>query len=192
MTLIGLVSDLWALMGSSLRRWTVAVLGVALVALLLLFGWLFYSTGEMYRQFGILPTKGELIEQTESIREDMATGSEVENIGTGLRAYQDSLGRLRTHFDTALITPGLNAIIDLQKRMAQLERGQVETKLAIEEQKQQGQLSTDALIDQMNEQSNAEERAKERERDAKEEQDRQDRELMQAIAKKLKIETKRF
>jgi hypothetical protein len=146
----------------------------------------------MYRRFGVLPTKDELQERTEQITDDMATKADVQEVSYALQNYQDSLARLYTHLDTGLIVPGLSAVIDLQKRMAQLERTGVETRIAVEEQKRQGVQNTDALLEQMNYQSSAEERAKEREQEREREQREADRRLMEAIAKKLRIDTKTF
>ena len=192
MGLAALLQEVWALLGPKLRKTLLAILSASGVIVLVMFAWLFYSTGEMYRRFGVLPTKDEMVEQTERITDDMATKRDVQEVSYALENYQDSLGRLRTHFDTALIVPGLSAIVDLQKRMAQLERTGVETRIAVEEQKRQGAQNTEALIDQMNMQSSAEERAKEREQEREREQREADRRLMEAIAKKLRIDTKTF
>ncbi len=192
MGLAALLQEVWALLGPKLRKTLVAILSAAGVIILVMFAWLFYSTGEIHRRFGILPTTKDIEEQTEAITENMATKDDVQEVSYALQNYQDSLGRLRTHFDTALIVPGLNAIVDLQKRMMQLERSGVETRIAVEEQKRQGAQNTEALIDQMNAQSSAEERAKERQERRDREQREADRKLMEAIAKKLRIDTKTF
>ena len=179
-------------MGSGLRKWALTVLGIAAVCILVLFFWMFITTGEMYRRFGVLPTTTEFVEATEEIKDSMATTSDVREVASALSVYQDSLGRLRTHFDTTLITPGITAIIDLQTRMRMLERGQVETRLAVEEQKQQGSQNTEALIHQMSSQSNAEEREREWREAEEKERIRRDRELLEAIAKKVKVDVKNF
>jgi hypothetical protein len=186
------LKEVWDLMGPKVRRFVLGVVGFALVCILVMFAFLYWYTGEMHNRFGFLPTTKDLNEQTDKITGAMATKDEVAEIGHALYAYQDSLGRLRKAVDSTLIAPGLVAIVDLQRRMAKLERGQVETKLAIEDQKRQGQQSTVELIYQMNRNSSAEARAKEQEARADKEQRERDRELMEAIAKKLKIETKNF
>ena len=186
------LKEVWDLMGPKVRRFVLGVVGFALVCILVMFAFLYWYTGEMHSRFGFLPTTKDLNEQTDKITGAMATKEEVAEIGHALYAYQDSLGRLRKAVDSTLIAPGLVAIVDLQRRMAKLERGQVETKLAIEDQKRQGQQSTVELIYQMNRNSSAEARAKEQEARADKEQRERDRALMEAIAKKLKIETKNF
>ena len=186
------LKEVWDLMGPKVRRFVLGVVGFALVCILVMFAFLYWYTGEMHSRFGFLPTTKDLNEQTDKITGAMATKDEVAEIGHALYAYQDSLGRLRKAVDSTLIAPGLVAIVDLQRRMAKLERGQVETKLAIEDQKRQGQQSTVELIYQMNRNSSAEARAKEQEARADKEQRERDRALMEAIAKKLKIETKNF
>ena len=186
------LKEVWDLMGPKVRRFVLSVVGFALVCILVMFAFLYWYTGEMHSRFGFLPTTKDLNEQTDKITGAMATKDEVAEIGHALYAYQDSLGRLRKAVDSTLIAPGLVAIVDLQRRMAKLERGQVETKLAIEDQKRQGQQSTVELIYQMNRNSSAEARAKEQEARADKEQRERDRALMEAIAKKLKIETKNF
>lgn len=179
-------------MGPKLRRAVLGILSASGVIVLVMFAWLFYSTGEMHRRFGILPTTKDLKDQTDNIADNMATKEELATLVDALYVYQDSLLRLRSHLDTTLIGPGLMAIVDLQRRMAKLESGQVETRVAIEEQKRQGQQSADQLLDQMNRNSSSEARDKAR----REEQDRRqreaDRELMEAIAKKLRIDVKKF
>lgn len=97
----------------------------------------------------------------------------IEAVDTRLTMYQDSLGKLYTHIDTSLITPGLNAMVDLQKRTGRMERGQVETRLSVEQHARQGQQSTADLIAQMNLMSSAEQREKSRKE--KEENSRLDR-----------------
>ena len=187
-----ILAEIWAVMGPKVRSWLLTVLGVFVVCALLMLTWFYITSGLMYKQLGLLPTKEEFTEQTESIKDAMATTSDVQEVAGALYAYQDSLGRLRTHFDTTLITPGITAIIDLQKRMRMLERGQVETRLAVEEQKQQGSQNTDALIHQMSMQSNAEEREREWREAQEKERVRRDRVLLEAIAKKVKVNVKEF
>lgn len=179
-------------MGPKLRKALLAIFSVAGVLVLLLFAFLFWYTGEMHNRFGVLPTTKDLKEQTDNIAENMATKEELATLGDALYVYQDSLLRLRSHLDTTLIGPGLMAIVDLQRRMAKLESGQVETRVAIEEQKRQGQLSAEQLLDQMNRNSSAEARAKENQARSDREQREKDRRLMEAIAKKLKINTQEF
>lgn len=192
MELVSLLKEVWLLMGPKLRKALLGILSASGVIVLVMFAWLFYSTGEMHRRFGILPTKDELQERTDEITNDMATKGDVQEVSYALSNYQDSLARLRAHVDTGLIVPGLNAIVDLQKRMAQFERTGVETRIAIEEQKRQGTQNTETLIEQMNAQSNAEDRDKERREEQERRQREADRELMEAIAKKLRIDVKKF
>lgn len=186
------LSEVWALMGPKLRRWALRILAAAAVIIIVMFAYLAYSTGEVYRRFGVLPTKQDLEDQTSSIKGSMATKEDLAEVSAALYNYQDSLGRLRAHLDTTLISPGLMAIVDLQRRMGRLESGQVETRLAIEEQKRMGQQGTVQLIAQMNRMSSAEERAKAIAEEAEKEQRERDRALMEAIAKKLKINTQQF
>ena len=186
------LSEVWALMGPRLKAWTLRIVGIAAVILIVLFGYLFWSTGEVYRRFGVLPTKEDMRDQTVEIIGRMATKDDLSEVSAALTMYQDSLGRLRSHLDTTLIAPGLLAIVDLQRRMSRLESGQVETRLAIEEQKRQGQQGTVQLLAQMNRQASAEERAKSDAERRDREQRERDRALMEAIAKKLKIDTKQF
>jgi len=110
-------------------------------------------------------------------------------LATSQTLYMDSLKRLRLHIDTSLIAPGLMAIVDLQRRMARQESRQVETRLAVEETKRQGAEGTELLLWQMNSQASEEARSKEKAKMQDEEQRRKDRALMEAIAKKLKINT---
>jgi|GEM_PF-4381204 len=113
-------------------------------------------------------------------------------LATSQTLYMDSLKRLRMHIDTTLIAPGLMAIVDLQRRMARQESRQVETRLAVEETKRQGAQGTNILIAQMNRQASVEERAKASQEQRDEQQRERDRALMEAIAKKLKINTANF
>ena len=141
MELASLLKEVWLLMGPKLRKALLGILSASGVIVLVMFAWLFYSTGEMHRRFGILPTKDELQERTDEITNDMATKGDVQEVSYALSNYQDSIARLRAHVDTGLIVPGLNAIVDLQKRMAQFERTGVETRIAIEEQKRMGDIA---------------------------------------------------
>lgn len=188
MNLPTLVSELWALMGPKMRRGLLTVVGISLVIILVMFAYLAYSTGEVYRRTGFLPTRADLDEQTtEVVGEVNELGLQIAAVALALDQYKDSLAGQRTHLDTTLIAPGLLAVVDLQRRMAKLESGQVATRIAIEEQKQQGHQSTVALIAQMNRQSSSEARAKEQQQRREQEERERDRALMQAIAKKLKI-----
>jgi Na+-transporting methylmalonyl-CoA/oxaloacetate decarboxylase gamma subunit len=179
--------EAWGYMPPRIRRGVLGMLFVAGVLVIVMFAYLAYSTGEIHRRFGVLPTVQDMNEQTEAITADMATKDDVNAVALGLSVYRDSLSRLRSHLDTTLIAPGLMAIVDLQQRMARVERGGVETRLAIEEQKRAGQQSTVQLIAQMSRQSSAESRAMERQQRKEQEERERDRALMQAIAKKLKI-----
>ena len=114
---------------------------------------------------------------------------QVQAVALELRAYKDSLAHLRSHLDTTLIAPGLMAVVDLQRRMDRVERGGVETRLAIIEAQNRGAQSTAQLIAQMNRQADAEYRRKERERQADEARQRERDELLLQVAKKLKITT---
>ncbi len=186
------IKEVWDLMGPKLRAWSLRVVTFAAVIILVMFAYLAWSTGEVYRRFGVLPTKEDMQEQTAEITGSMATKDDLSEVAAALYNYQDSLGRLRTHLDTTLIAPGLMAIVDLQRRMGRLESGQVETRLAIEEQRRQGQQGTEALLSTMNSMSSAEERAKKETERKEREQRERDRALMEAIAKKLKINTQEF
>ena len=179
--------ELWAILSPKIRRGLLTVAGIALVLILVMFAFLFWYTGEVHKRFGVLPTTKDLKEQTDHIADNMATKGDVSEIGQALYAYQDSLGRLRRSVDSTLIAPGLIAIVDLQRRMAKLESGQVATRIAIEEQKQLGHQSTVALIAQMNRQSSAEQRAKDQQQRREQEERELDRAAMRAIMKKLKI-----
>jgi len=108
---------------------------------------------------------------------------QVQAVALELRAYKDSLAHLRSHLDTTLIAPGLMAVVDLQKRMAKIESGQVATRIAILEQQQQGAQSTAQLIAQMNRQASAEDRRKERERMQDEARQRERDELLLQVVK---------
>ena len=187
-----IIADLWRMMGPRARKVTVGIVSTSVVVLIVMFAYLAYSTGEVYRRTGLLPTQEYMNEKTEEITSTMATQEDVERVAVGLSMYRDSLQRLRKHLDTTLVDPGLRAVVDLQKRMARMESSNVATRIAIEESRQQGQRSTEELIAQMNRQSSADAREKaERERNEREQRER-DRALMEAIAKKLKIDTKTF
>ena len=186
------LKEVWDLMGPKVRRFVLGVVGFALVCILVMFAFLYWYTGEMHSRFGFLPTTKDLNAQTDKITGAMATKDEVAEIGHALYAYQDSLGRLRKAVDSTLIAPGLVAIVDLQRRMAKLERGQVETKLAIEDQKRQGQQSTEELISQMNQNSSQEERGKlDRKRKDQEREARQTA-MLEALLRKNKINPEIF
>lgn len=186
------LKEVWDLMGPKVRRFVLGVVGFALVCVIVMFAFLYWYTGEMHSRFGFLPTTKDLNAQTDKITGAMATKDEVAAIGQALYAYQDSLGRLRKAVDSTLIAPGLVAIVDLQRRMAKLERGQVETKLAIEDQKRQGQQSTVELIYQMNRNSSQEERGKlDRERKDQEREARQTA-MLEALLRKNKINPEIF
>lgn len=101
--------------------------------------------------------------------------------------YRDSMARLRVAVDTQFVRPMLIAQTDLQVRMARVERGGVETRLAVEQSKRQGEQSTLEMIAQMNRQSSSEERAKAQAEARERREKERDRALMEAIAKKLKI-----
>jgi Na+-transporting methylmalonyl-CoA/oxaloacetate decarboxylase gamma subunit len=181
------LAETWGYLPPRIRRGVLGMLFVAGVLLILMFGYLAYSTGEIHRRFGVLPTVQDMEAQTEAITGNMATKDEVLAVGLELSLYRDSLSRLRGHIDTTLIAPGLMAIVDLQQRMARVERGGVETRLAIEESKRQGQQSTVQLIAQMSRQSSSESRALERQQRKEQEERELDRAAMRAIMKKLKI-----
>jgi GTPase involved in cell partitioning and DNA repair len=181
------LAETWGYLPPRIRRGVLGMLFVAGVLLILMFGYLAYSTGEIHRRFGVLPTVQDMQEQTEAITSDMATKSDVDAIRMELSMYQDSLARLRVHLDSTLLAPGLMAVVDLQTRMARVERGGVETRLAIEEQKRAGQQSTVQLMAQMSRQSSSESRAMERQQRKEQEERELDRAAMRAIMKKLKI-----
>lgn len=181
------LAETWGYLPSRIRRGVLGMLFVSGVLLILMFGYLAYSTGEIHRRFGVLPTVQDMEAQTQAITSDMATKGDVSAIRIELSMYQDSIARLRSHIDTTLVAPGLMAIVDLQQRMARVERGGVETRLAIEESKRQGQQSTVQLIAQMSRQSSAESRAMERQQRKEQEERELDRAAMRAIMKKLKI-----
>ncbi len=188
-----LLSEVWALLSPKVRRGLLTVIGTALVIILVMFAYLAYSTGEVYRRTGYLPTREDLNEQTDTVVGSVKDVSEqVQDVAVALSVYKDSLAHLRSHVDTTLIAPGLMAIVDLQRRMDRVERGGVETRLAIIEAQNKGAQSNAQLIAQMSRQSSAEARAKEREQQREQEQREKDRALMEAIAKKLKIDTKEF
>lgn len=185
-----LLSDVWALLSPKVRRGLLTVVGVAGVLTLVMFAYLAYSTGEVYRRTGYLPTRADLNEQTDTVVDEVnGVAQQVQAVALELRAYKDSLAHLRSHLDTTLIAPGLMAVVDLQKRMAKIESGQVATRIAILEQQQQGAQSTAQLIAQMNRQASAEDRRKERERMQDEARQRERDELLLQVAKKLKITT---
>ena len=192
MSITALIAELWQMMQPAMRRWLLRVVGIALILILVLFAYLAWHTGEIYNHYGILPTKADISRQTDVITSAMATKDDVAIVSHELRLYQDSIARLRSHIDTTLVSPGLMAVVDLQRRMARIETGQVQTRLAIEEQRRQGEQGNAALIDQMVSMSSAERRAKE-ERERQEAAQRQrDRMLMEAIARKLKIDLREF
>ena len=185
-----LLSDVWALLSPKVRRGLLTVVSVAGVLILVMFAYLAYSTGEVYRRTGYLPTRADLNEQTDTVVDEVnGVAQQVQAVALELRAYKDSLAHLRSHLDTTLIAPGLMAVVDLQKRMAKIESGQVATRIAILEQQQQGAQSTAQLIAQMNRHADAEYRRKERERQADEARQRERDELLLQVAKKLKITT---
>ena len=185
-----LLSDVWALLSPKVRRGLLTVIGVAGVLILVMFAYLAYSTGEVYRRTGYLPTRADLNEQTDTVVDEVnGVAQQVQAVALELRAYKDSLAHLRSHLDTTLIAPGLMAVVDLQRRMDRVERGGVETRLAIIEAQNRGAQSTAQLIAQMNRQADAEYRRKERERQADEARQRERDELLLQVAKKLKITT---
>ena len=185
-----LLSDVWALLSPKVRRGLLTVIGVAGVLILVMFAYLAYSTGEVYRRTGYLPTRADLNEQTDTVVDEVnGVAQQVQAVALELRAYKDSLAHLRSHLDTTLIAPGLMAVVDLQRRMDRVERGGVETRLAIIEAQNRGAQSTAQLIAQMNRQADAEYRRKERERMQDEARQRERDELLLQVAKKLKITT---
>ena len=185
-----LLSDVWALLSPKVRRGLLTVIGVAGVLILVMFAYLAYSTGEVYRRTGYLPTRADLNEQTDTVVDEVnGVAQQVQAVALELRAYKDSLAHLRSHLDTTLIAPGLMAVVDLQRRMDRVERGGVETRLAIIEAQNRGAQSTAQLIAQMNRQASAEDRRKERERMQDEARQRERDELLLQVAKKLKITT---
>ena len=192
MSITALIAELWQMMQPAMRRWLLRVVGIAAILILVLFAYLAWHTGEIYKHYGILPTKADMSEQTDAITSAMATKDDVRQVSYELRLYQDSIARLRTHIDTTLVAPGLMAVVDLQRRMARIETGQVQTRLAIEEQRRQGEQGNAALIDQMVSMSSAERRAKEEKERQEAAQRQRDRELMEAIARKLKINLREF
>lgn len=186
------LQEAWGYLPPRIRRGVLGMLFVAGVIILVMFAYLAYSTGEIHRRFGVLPTVQDLVNQTHTITGAMATKEDLAQVSAALVMYQDSLARLREHLDTTLITPGLMAVVDLQQRMARVERGGVETRLAIEEQRRQGQQGTIQLLAQMSRQSSAEERSKAEQQRKDEQREARQTAMLEALLRKNKINPETF
>jgi hypothetical protein len=187
-----LIKEVWDLMGPKLRRVVVVAVILAFSLFVVTVTLLAWSAGIIQERLGLMPTASQFEERTGEITDNMATKQDVAEVASALYNYQDSLGRLRAHLDTTLISPGLMAIVDLQRRMGRFESGQVETRLAIEEQKRASQQGTVQLIAQMNRMSSSEERDKmDKERQDNEREARQTA-MLEALLRKNKINPEIF
>lgn len=70
-----------------------------------------------------------------------------------LSAYNDSLNMVRVQLEDSVARPVYKAILDLDRRLSRLERGQAQTGVAIEEQKEASKAAMATLMKQLNEQN---------------------------------------
>lgn len=130
-------------------------------------------------------TSTELIEQFDAINDRFTAFGHRDSL------YRDSLRIERARYDSVMRI-GLVALADVQSRIGNVERKLVMTNLELAANRLTANRTSDELIRTIQQQSSQTERNKTIKEQMEREQREKDRALMEAIAKKLKINTQQF